>query len=108
MATETEATDASSLGDEWQWISNDTAGQCAEVLRSTVECAFKEDPRRNWAAKGHFKLQQQLEEGWDVLDGQSTPPPNKKLSNAREKRSGHGPGGLLWSPASCPAFWKHF
>ena len=27
---------------------------------------------------------------WDVLDGQLTPPPNKKLSNAREKRSGQG------------------
>ena len=47
MATETEETETSSLGDEWQWISNDTA----EVLRSTVESAFTEDPRKNWTAE---------------------------------------------------------
>ena len=37
----------SSLGDEWQWISNDTA----EVLRATVEIAFTADPRKNWSAE---------------------------------------------------------
>ena len=37
----------SSLGDERQWISNDTA----EVLRSTVESAFTDDPRKNWSAE---------------------------------------------------------
>ena len=41
------ATETSSLGDEWQWISNDTAA----VLRSTVESAFLEDPRKNWTAE---------------------------------------------------------
>ena len=40
------ATETSSLGDEWQWISNDTA----EVLRATVEIAFTADPRKNWSA----------------------------------------------------------
>ena len=47
MATETEETETSTLGDEWQWISNDTA----EVLRATVENAFIADPRRNWSAE---------------------------------------------------------
>ena len=37
----------SSLGDEWQWISNDTAA----VLRSTVESAFTDDPRKNFSAE---------------------------------------------------------
>ena len=41
------ATETSSLGDEWQWIGNDTA----EVLRATVEVAFTEDPRKNWSAE---------------------------------------------------------
>ena len=41
------ATETSSLGDEWQWISNDTA----EVLRATVEAAFTADPRKNWSAE---------------------------------------------------------
>ena len=41
------ATETSSLGDEWQWISNDTA----EVLRATVEIAFTADPRKNWSAE---------------------------------------------------------
>ena len=41
------ATGTSSLGDEWQWISNDTA----EVLRATVEIAFTADPRKNWSAE---------------------------------------------------------
>ena len=47
MATETQENEASSLGDEWQWISNDTA----EVLRATVEDAFIADPRKNWSAE---------------------------------------------------------
>ena len=41
------ATETPSLGDEWQWISNDTA----EVLRATVENAFTSDPRKNWSAE---------------------------------------------------------
>ena len=45
--TETPETETSSLGDEWQWISNDTA----EVLRATVEAAFTADPRKNWSAE---------------------------------------------------------
>ena len=45
--TETPETETSSLGDEWQWISNDTA----EVLRATVEIAFTADPRKNWSEK---------------------------------------------------------
>ena len=46
MATETQETETSTLGDEWQWISNDTA----EVLRAlaTVEDAFIADPRKNF------------------------------------------------------------
>ena len=47
MATETQENEASSLGDEWQWINNETA----EVLRATVENAFFADPRRNWSAE---------------------------------------------------------
>ena len=47
MATETQETETSTLGDEWQWISNDTA----EVLRATVEDAFIADPRKNWSAE---------------------------------------------------------
>ena len=47
MATETEETETSTLGDEWQWINNDTA----EVLRATVENAFIADPRKNWSAE---------------------------------------------------------
>ena len=47
MATETQETETSTLGYEWQWISNDTA----EVLRATVEDAFIADPRKNWSAE---------------------------------------------------------
>ena len=47
MATETQENEASSLGDEWQWINNETA----EVLRATVENAFFADPRKNWSAE---------------------------------------------------------
>ena len=47
MATETQENEASSLGDEWQWINNETA----EVLRATVEDAFIADPRKNWSAE---------------------------------------------------------
>ena len=47
MATETEETETSTLGDEWQWINNDTA----EVLRATVENAFIADPRKTWTVK---------------------------------------------------------
>ena len=41
------ATETSSIGDEWEWISNDTA----EILRATVESAFTADPRKNWSAE---------------------------------------------------------
>ena len=37
----------STLGEDWQWISNGTA----EVLRSTVESAFTGNPRKNWSAE---------------------------------------------------------
>ena len=47
MATENQENEASSLGDEWQWINNETA----EVLRATVENAFFADPRKNWSAE---------------------------------------------------------
>ena len=47
MATETQENEASSLGDEWQWINNEPA----EVLRATVEDAFIADPRKNWSAE---------------------------------------------------------
>ena len=52
MATETEETETSSLGDEWQWISNDTA----EVLRATVENAFIVDPRKKLERGGASAL----------------------------------------------------
>ena len=41
------ATETSSIGDEWEWISYDTA----EILRATVESAFTADPRKNWSAE---------------------------------------------------------
>ena len=41
------ATETLSIGDEWEWISNDTA----EILRATVESVFTADPRKNWSAE---------------------------------------------------------
>ena len=60
--TETPETETSSLGDEWQWISNDTA----EVLRATVEIAFTADPRKNWSAE---ELARWIRDEWLVDTG---------------------------------------